>query len=120
MCIRDRFIDELPPDNVEPVSEPGLYGAMPAAGAGGLRDSAAWPEGETWRPRRFRAQPLIDAVAFDVGARDAPDRPFETGQRVFHQKFGYGRVIAVDGEKLEVAFEKAGTKKVIDSFVEAA
>jgi len=118
--VPSRFIDELPPDNVEPVSEPGLYGAMPAAGAGGLRDSAAWPEGETWRPRRFRAQPLIDAVAFDVGARDAPDRPFETGQRVFHQKFGYGWVIAVDGEKLEVAFEKAGTKKVIDSFVEAA
>jgi DNA helicase-2/ATP-dependent DNA helicase PcrA len=39
---------------------------------------------------------------------------------VFHQKFGYGRVLGVDGDKLEVAFDKAGTKKVIDSFVEEA
>ena len=32
---------------------------------------------------------------------------FATGQRVFHQKFGYGHVTAVDGNKLEIAFEKA-------------
>ena len=42
---------------------------------------------------------------------------FAVGGRVFHQKFGYGRVVAVDGNKLEIAFDKAGTKKVIDSFV---
>ena len=46
-------------------------------------------------------------------------RPSPTGQRVFHQKFGYGHVTAVDGNKLEIAFEKAGNKKVVDSFVEA-
>ena len=44
---------------------------------------------------------------------------FEPGQRVFHQKFGYGKVVAADGNKLEIAFEKAGTKMVMDSFVEA-
>ena len=42
----------------------------------------------------------------------------EIGQRVFHQKFGYGRVAAVDGNKLTVDFEKAGRKKVVDTFVE--
>ena len=46
-------------------------------------------------------------------------KAFETGQRVFHQKFGYGRVVAVDGDKLDIQFEKAGAKKVIQSFVEA-
>ena len=40
------------------------------------------------------------------------------GERVFHQKFGYGRVAAIDGNKLTVDFEKAGRKKVVDSFVE--
>ena len=42
------------------------------------------------------------------------------GQRVFHQKFGYGRIVAVDGNKLDIEFEKAGPKKVLDSFIEAA
>ena len=36
---------------------------------------------------------------------------------MFHQKFGYGTIQAKDGNKLEIAFEKAGTKKVLDSFV---
>jgi DNA helicase-2/ATP-dependent DNA helicase PcrA len=42
------------------------------------------------------------------------------GQRIFHEKFGYGEVRRVEGNKLEIAFEKAGTKKVIDSFVAPA
>jgi DNA helicase-2/ATP-dependent DNA helicase PcrA len=40
--------------------------------------------------------------------------------RVFHQKFGYGHVVKVDGNKLTIAFDKAGEKKVVDSFVERA
>jgi DNA helicase-2/ATP-dependent DNA helicase PcrA len=43
---------------------------------------------------------------------------FAIGERVFHQKFGYGRVTETDGNKLTVEFEKAGTKRVVDSFVE--
>ena len=43
---------------------------------------------------------------------------FKLGDRVFHEKFGYGAVVAVDGNKLTVDFEKAGEKKVVDSFVE--
>jgi DNA helicase-2/ATP-dependent DNA helicase PcrA len=43
---------------------------------------------------------------------------FKRGERVFHQKFGYGSVTAVEGNKLTVAFEQAGEKKVIDTFVE--
>ena len=40
------------------------------------------------------------------------------GERVFHQKFGYGRVVAVEGNKLLVDFEKAGSKRVMDGFWE--
>ena len=42
------------------------------------------------------------------------------GDRVFHQKFGYGRVTGVEGNKLSVVFETAGEKKVIDNFVSRA
>ena len=43
---------------------------------------------------------------------------FTLDDRVFHQKFGYGNVVKIDGNKLTIAFEKAGEKKVVDSFVE--
>jgi DNA helicase-2/ATP-dependent DNA helicase PcrA len=45
---------------------------------------------------------------------------FAVDQRVFHQKFGYGHVVKIDGNKLTIAFDKAGEKKVVDSFVERA
>ncbi len=45
---------------------------------------------------------------------------FSVSDRVFHQKFGYGRVVKVDGNKLTIAFDKAGEKKVVDSFVHPA
>jgi DNA helicase II / ATP-dependent DNA helicase PcrA len=45
---------------------------------------------------------------------------FKLDDRVFHQKFGYGHVVKIDGNKLTIAFEKAGEKKVVDSFVERA
>ena len=46
-----------------------------------------------------------------------PGGKYRPGDRVFHQKFGYGTVRQADGAKLTVAFDKAGTKKVVDSFV---
>ena len=46
--------------------------------------------------------------------------PYTVGARVFHDKFGYGAVIEIEGNKLTVCFDKAGEKKVLDSFVMAA
>ena len=42
------------------------------------------------------------------------------GERVFHQKFGYGTISGIEGDKLEIAFEKAGLKKVVARFVTGA
>ena len=44
---------------------------------------------------------------------------FEQGNRVFHQKFGYGKILNVSGTKLEIEFDKSGVKRVMDSFVKA-
>jgi len=54
-----------------------------------------------------------ELVARSTGAAS----PFRRGDRVFHQKFGGGEVLAVDGNKLTIQFDKAGEKRVVDSFV---
>ena len=45
---------------------------------------------------------------------------YEMGERVFHQKFGYGAIVGIEGDKLEIEFEKAGLKKVVAKFVTAS
>lgn len=45
---------------------------------------------------------------------------FVIGERVFHQKFGYGAIQGIEGDKLEIAFEKAGVKKVVAKFITGA
>jgi len=60
---------------------------------------------------------VIEGRAETVAKRESAGT-YRIGDRVFHQKFGYGQVLSVDGDRLHVAFDKAGTKKVIDSFVE--
>jgi len=42
---------------------------------------------------------------------------YKRGDRVFHQKFGYGRITGAEGDKLDIDFEKAGEKKVVAKFV---
>jgi DNA helicase-2/ATP-dependent DNA helicase PcrA len=71
--------------------------------------------GGTWS-RNKRAPMTIEGelVAKSTGTTSE----FSLHDRVFHQKFGYGQVVKVDGNKLTIAFEKAGEKKVVDSFVE--
>ena len=56
--------------------------------------------------------------AASVGAKPRGD--LAIGLRVFHEKFGYGEIIDIDGNKLEVEFDQAGSKRVLDSFVRAA
>jgi DNA helicase-2/ATP-dependent DNA helicase PcrA len=56
----------------------------------------------------------------DLVARSTDDgrgSKYSVGERVFHLKFGYGRVESIEGNKLSIDFEKAGRKKVLDSFV---
>jgi DNA helicase-2/ATP-dependent DNA helicase PcrA len=55
-------------------------------------------------------------VTIDLAAASA----YERGDRVFHQKFGYGTVLAVEGDKLTVRFDKAGEKHLVARFVTPA
>ncbi|QQP87910.1 UvrD-helicase domain-containing protein [Skermanella sp. TT6] len=126
-AIPSRFVGELPEQHIETDAAPGLS-AAPAptfGGAGGFGSSFGgfrdFGGGFGSRPQRQppgpRTGPVIEGSAFEVAPRRRPDQPLKRGMRVFHQKFGYGTVKAVDGDKLEIDFEQAGTKKVLDSFV---
>ncbi len=123
-----RFIDELPADHVEVLTPPGLYGGGYGAAAmsAGIEDRAARADvynSPGWKRMQDRSQarPLGQPresrhVVIDLDAVSA----FEAGDRVFHQKFGYGTVEMTEGEKLRVAFDKAGTKHVVAGYVVAA
>ena len=56
----------------------------------------------------------------EMVARETEGGGYSEGERVFHDKFGYGLIRAVEGNKLTIDFEKAGEKRVIDSFVSRA
>ena len=53
-----------------------------------------------------------------IATEAASGSVYRAGERIFHQKFGYGSIARIDGNKLTVDFEKAGRKKVVDSFIE--
>ena len=119
-------------DNVESFgssySTPGWQRAQAnrARGQGGRNGQAGGGFNESQSPfsgsrsdgfsRGKRAPVTIEGelVAKSTGATSE----FSLSDRVFHQKFGNGQVVKIDGNKLTIAFEKAGEKKVVDSFVE--
>ncbi|QFT60379.1 DNA helicase II [Sulfitobacter sp. THAF37] len=120
-----RFIDELPEDHVEVLTPPGLYGgsfgaAMPkstlhdAAAEANVYNSPGWRRLQARAGERGISQPREQRnVTIDMQAVSS----FVMGERVFHQKFGYGAIIGIEGDKLEVDFEKAGVKKVVSRFL---
>ena len=132
-----RFVDELPIDHVEAENDTGYYGVtpgmkdaksrwdeMPTFGAGYA--SPGWKRAQSFTAGRApAAKPARHTLIEGDGRLLATADPkaggdWSKGQRVFHQKFGYGAVTAIEGNKLLIDFEKAGEKKVIDTFVEKA
>ncbi|MEM8632239.1 MAG: 3'-5' exonuclease, partial [Pseudomonadota bacterium] len=127
-----RFIDELPQEHVEVLTPPGLYGGgygaagMPGAGRSGLEERAAeanvynspgWRRLQERQGMRGMSQPKESRnVVIDLDAVSS----FAEGDRVFHQKFGYGIVCGIEGDKLDIEFDKAGSKKVVARFVTAS
>ncbi|MBJ3762271.1 UvrD-helicase domain-containing protein [Maribius pontilimi] len=132
-----RFIDELPPEHVEVLTPPGLYGggygaagmaasaspAIMAAQNSDLHDrvsradvynSPGWRRLQERSANRPMRQPtesrniVIDAQAISS---------FTVEDRVFHTKFGYGTVTGIEGDKLDIRFDKAGQKKVVSKFL---
>ena len=130
-----RFIDELPIQHVEAQSETGYYDSQKvtshvaerftqsfsherASSNKGQYNSPGWARYQANQGKKFGKSPK----EFEGRAVKRTPKPsqsnFKVGERIFHQKFGYGTIQTADGTKLTVDFEKAGEKKVLDGFVE--
>lgn len=125
-----RFIDELPPENVSAGSETGYYdnntlneakieitSEFPDS-ASRRYNSPGWQRYKTHKSKSLYSRQVEGKFSKKLDAHAT--QKFKIGERIFHQKFGYGKIQTVDGNKLNVDFEKAGHKKVLDSFVDRA
>jgi DNA helicase-2/ATP-dependent DNA helicase PcrA len=133
--IPSRFIAELPEEHIE--QETTMTGGAslwranwsehddPFASVARQQPSRTVTRGPGWQraiatgydatPKRL-AEPGRSAASFAA----KPRTDIVIGDRVFHDKFGYGEVVGQEGNKLEIEFEQAGRKRVIDSFVTPA
>jgi len=116
---------------VDVLTPPGLYGGGYGAAAmsdvtnsidakvagANVYNSPGWRRLQSRSGERPLSQPreskssVIDAQAVSAHT---------VGERVFHQKFGYGAILGIEGDKLEVEFDKAGVKKVVARFITGA
>jgi DNA helicase-2/ATP-dependent DNA helicase PcrA len=101
--------------------------AYSSAGAGNDRATASSPPRQSQAGgvhasvrRKPRARLPLTIEGELVAKSTGTVSEFAIGDRVFHQKFGNGNVTAIDGNKLTIQFDKAGEKRVVDSFVERA
>jgi DNA helicase-2/ATP-dependent DNA helicase PcrA len=147
--IPSRFLAELPRDQIveettmtggeslwraqwSERSDPFAHVARPSRGPGWQRATRLSPspreaagEGDSRsgasgvRASRWGSSPPLEVKASAVSLGNAGRTDLSLGQRVFHGKFGYGTIAAIEGNKLEIDFEHAGRKKVLDSFVSA-
>jgi DNA helicase-2/ATP-dependent DNA helicase PcrA len=105
--IPSRFIGEIPEEHMEKL--------------GGGMHSAPRQAGRNWKDEV--AAIMASAGASAKTATAAPrgsKNNFSKGQRIFHQKFGYGRIQAISGDHIDIDFEKAGQKKVLADFIALA
>ena len=120
--IPSRFLAELPQEHLVEESEqgmasgtarPGVFDTLPTP-------SAAGGYGPGWARLRARRQTgfLPSKAPNEQTAGLTGHSDYSPGDRVFHLKFGNGNVVSVEGDKLTIAFDKAGEKKLVASFVE--
>jgi DNA helicase-2/ATP-dependent DNA helicase PcrA len=113
-----RFISELPTDHINHETNAGLGGLGRTLEPSYGFDNSAGFQQTSWQSRRkARTQRQMGSISYNQIDPNISVLKFDLNERIFHQKFGYGKITFIDGNKLEVEFEKAGTKKVIDSFV---
>jgi DNA helicase-2/ATP-dependent DNA helicase PcrA len=109
--IPSRFIEELPDEHVT------KSGSAVLEREARLLASPAYGFGSQF-PMVSRRPRVIEA--WEEAGRPARSERIEVGARVFHQKFGYGTVTQAEEDRLDISFDKAGSKRVLDRFVERA
>lgn len=131
-----RFINELPPANIEICNMAAAY--FGAAGNYGGSWAEQHRSSSNWynRSRQTEENVIRDSDRFSY-VRDEDDgwsgsvwrakqkarnaaSATPVGSRVFHETFGYGKVLKIEGNKLEIWFDQAGHKKLLKDYVRKA
>lgn len=110
-CVPSRFIQELPPEHVQ---GDGIFSNVE-----GQRGSSSFLKPSNLTPSKSPLslhEPRESSWAYEHG-KHAPPPLFQTGERVFHEKFGYGCVQKQEGEKVLVFFDHGGTKHIMANFL---
>ena len=119
--IPSRFVGELPVAHINEDMAQGLsLGSVEPVLVGALAERAGQPGyGPAWKrlATRLKGTSATPARDRDGWLPQSGKHDLKTGERVFHQKFGMGTIDAVEADKLEILFDKAGLKKVVASFV---
>ena len=130
--IPSRFVAELPKDHIDQETTmtggASLWRAQwsehddPFAHLGPAQSNRASTRGPGFQRAAsggYSSQPqrIIESRASAVSIGNKGRADLTLGQRVFHAKFGYGEIAVIEGNKLEIDFEQAGRKRVLDSFV---
>ena len=119
--IPSRFVGELPAAHINEDMAQGLsLGSVEPVLVGALAERAGQPGyGPAWKrlATRLKGTSATPARDRDGWLPQSGKHDLKTGERVFHQKFGMGTIDAVEADKLEILFDKAGLKKVVASFV---
>jgi DNA helicase-2/ATP-dependent DNA helicase PcrA len=129
--IPSRFVAELPPEEIDQETTmsggESLWRANWSERADPFSDIARGSgRGPGWQRAASgggfeRVPPRVVEARASAVSFGNPGRPdIAVGQRVFHDKFGYGHVAEIEGNKLEIDFDQSGRKRVIDSFVTPA
>jgi DNA helicase II / ATP-dependent DNA helicase PcrA len=129
-AIPSRFVDELPAHVVEVSESNSGYGGYTYGGRASTRFDKSDPfdslyETPGWqraraqsKDRRSHGPVTIDGDLVARSTDNGRGSAYSVGERVFHLKFGYGTISGIEGNKLSIDFEKAGPKKVLESFVQ--
>ena len=134
-ALPSRFVDELPEEHVDVAEIQSNYGGgygWQGAGGGGFGESQfdnlepfsstystpGWQRAQSRKADGNVTRSSPKTIEGELVATGAPDAErYVFGDRIHHDKFGPGSIIAVEGNKLTIEFDTAGRKKVLDSFV---
>ena len=136
-AIPSRFIDNLSKKDVEVITPPAIYGGNYGATASTLemrstekpfssglqRAEAETTQGSTlysspgWQRMNSRPPSFSNSVISNFSPSSGNSMALEIGEKVFHQKFGYGHVKIIEGDTISVQFKKSGDKKVKANFL---
>ena len=118
--IASRFIDELPEAHVDVLSAPSLHNAYAVnsfdsrVAKADVYNSPGWKRMQDRQQSRGISAPR-EAAGLTIDAHAVTG--YGIGERVFHQKFGYGDIVAMEGDKLDVDFQHSGIKKIVARYV---